>query len=169
MTSKHKPILTNVDIYQSIADAAYHNMSEGMGKNVRPRPEDSSGAIKTFDPEQTSFKQAMISTVFTCIWLEAILHLLIVDKFGKKWFKKVDYKTYEMKLELLGCRDTVLLENVERLRKVRRELVHEKAHSEFNDADKFTGELRATQDEAENARSVMTGVEKWIGDTRKRQ
>ena len=162
MTSKHKPILTNVDIYKSIADAAYHNMSEDMGKNVRPRPEDSSGAIKTFDPEQTSFKQAMISTFFTCIWLEAILHLLIVDKFGKKCFERVDRKNYEKKLELLGCRDTVLLENVERLRKVRRELVHEKANFEFNDVGKFTGALRTGQDEAENARVVMTGVEKWL-------
>ena len=160
MTSKHKTILTNVGIYQSIADAAYHNMSGGMGKNVRP--EDSSGAIKTFDPEQTSFKQAMISTVFTCIWLEAILHLLIVDKFGKKWFKKVDYETYEMKLELLSCRDTVLLENVERLRKVRKEIVHEKSKFEFDDEGKFTGESRTGQDEAENARAVMTGVEKWL-------
>ena len=164
MTSKHKPILTNVDIYQSIADAAYHNMSEDMGKDVRPRPEDSSGAIKTFDPEQTSFKQAMISTVFTCIWLEAILHLLIVEKFGRKCFEEVDKnrKTYEEKLKLLGCDDKELLENVKRLRKVRKELVHEKAHCEFNDADEFTGESRTGQDEAENARAVMTGVEKWL-------
>ena len=87
------------------------------------------------------------------------MHLLIVDKFGKKCFKEVDKKTYEKKLELLGCRDTVLLENVERLRKVRRELVHEKANFEFNDVGKFTG---TGQDEAENARAVMTGVEKWL-------
>ena len=162
MTSKHKPILTNVDIYKLIANAAYYNMSEDMGKNVKPRPEDSSGAIKTFDPEQTSFKQAMISTVFTCIWLEAILHLRIVAKSEKKCYTKVDHKIFEEKLKLLGCRDTELLENVERLRKVRNELVHEKAYCEFNDADEFTGESRTGQDEAENARAVMTGVEKWL-------
>ena len=162
MTSKHKPILTNVDIYKSIADAAYYNMSEDMGKNVKPRPEDSSGAIKTFDPEQTSFEQAMISTVFTCIWLEAILHLLIVDKFGKKCYTEVDHKIFEEKLKLLGCKDTELLENVERLRKVRNELVHEKAYFEFNDVGKFTGVFRTGQDEAEIARAVMTGVAKWL-------
>ena len=143
---------------RSIADAAYYNMSEDMGKNVKPRPEDSSGAIKTFDPEQTSFEQAMISTVFTCIWLEAILHLLIVDKFGKKCYTEVDHKIFEEKLKLLGCKDTELLENVERLRKVRNELVHEKAYFEFNDV----GALRTGQDEAKNARVVMTGVEKWL-------
>ena len=36
------------------------------------------------DPKQRSFKQAMISVVFTCIWLEATLHLLIVGKCGRK-------------------------------------------------------------------------------------
>ena len=168
MTSKHKPILTNVDIYQSIADAAYHNMSEGMGKNVRPRPEGSPGTVKTFDPEQTSFKQAMISIVFTCIWLEANLHLRIVNKFGKKCFKEADGKPYEEKLKLLGCESTELLENVKRLRTARNELVHEKAHFEFNDAGKCTV-MRPAQDEAKNAKVVMTGVGKWFCDTRRRQ
>ena len=162
MTSEHKPILTNVGVYRSIADAAYRKMSEDMGENVAPKADDSPGVVKIFDPEQTSFKQAMIATVFTCIWLEAALHLLIVDKYGRNCFREVDKDTYETKLELLGCGDEELLMKVVRLRRVRRELVHEKAHFEFNDRGEFTGALRTTQEEAENARAVMVGVEKWI-------
>ena len=70
---------------------------------------------------------------------------------------------YEGKLNLLDCREEELLKNVEQLRKARRDLVHEKAHLEFNNAGEFTGELRAAQDEAKNARAVMLGIEKWFG------
>ena len=118
---------------------------------------------KIFDPEQTSFKQAMIATVFTCIWLEATLQLLIVDKFGRNCFREVDKDPYETKLQLLGCEDEELLKKAVRLRRARRELVHEKAHSEFNDRGEFTGALRTAQEEAANARAVMVGVEKWFG------
>ena len=163
MTSEHKPILTNVGVYRSIADAAYRKVSEDMGENVRPRPDGDPGVIKAFDPEQLSFKQAMISVVFTCIWLEATLHLLIVGKHGRKCFREVDKVPYETKLHLLGCRNAELLKNAVCLRKARRELVHEKAHFEFNDTGEFTGVLRIAQDEAENARAVMLGVEKWFG------
>ena len=163
MTSGHKPILANVGVYRSIADAAYRRMSEEMGENVGPKADDSTGLVKIFDPEQTSFKQAMIAIVFTCIWLEAALHLLIVDKYGKNCFREVDKDLYETKLQLLGCGDEELLKKVGRLRGARRELVHEKAHFEFNDKGEFTGVLRTAQKEAENARAVMVGVENWIG------
>lgn len=164
MISVQRPILTNVGIYRSIADEAYREMSADMDANVRPGPEGSDVVIKTFDPEQRSFKQAMISVVFTCIWLETVLHLLIVKKLGKETYTKgVDHSVYEDKLTLLDCRDEELLKNAERLRQARRELVHEKAHSNFSDAGEFTGEIRAAQDEAENARAVMLAVEKWFG------
>ena len=164
MNSAIMPVLTNVRIYRSIADAAHRKMSEDMGANVRPAAERSDVVIKTFDPDQLSFKQAMISVVFTCIWLEATLHLLIVARYGRESYtNRVDRCGYEGKLKLLDCREEEMLKNVEQLRKARRDLVHEKAHLEFNDAGEFTGELRAAQDEAENARAVMLGIEKWFG------
>ena len=160
MKSELKPVFTNVHIFGAIADAAYEKMSEDMDKNVRPNP-DGAGVIKTFDPEQTSFKEAMISIVFSCIWLEATLHLLIVRKLGRECFKEADWSTYEKKLQLLGCSDEQLLKNVALLRASRRELIHEKAHKEYNDEGKFTGALKTAQDEAENARAVIIGVRKW--------
>lgn len=164
MTPAQGPVLTNVGVYRSIAEEAYKEMSADMDANVRPGPEGSGVVIKTFDPEQRSFKQAMISVVFTCIWLEAALHFLIVEKLGREAYtRQVDYLGYGNKLMLLDCEDEELLTNAERLRQVRRELVHEKAYLEFNDAGEFTGEWRTAQDEAENARSVMLAVENWFG------
>ncbi len=164
MNAEHTPLLTNVRIYRSIADDAYRQMSADMEAHVRPGPEGSAAVVKTFDPDQLSFKQAMISVVFTCIWLEAALHLLIVGMLGRDAYtNKVDHSGYRDKLTLLGCGDEELLVNVERLQHARRDLVHEKAHLEYNDAGQFTGELRTAQDEAENARTVMLAVEKWFG------
>lgn len=103
MNSAQRPALTNVGIYRSIADCAYRQMAADMAENLRPGSEGSDVVVKTFDPEQLSFKQAMISVVFTCIWLEAALHLLIVGKLGREAYtKKVDRSGYGTKLSLLG-------------------------------------------------------------------
>ena len=163
MTAGPRPILSNVCTYKAIADEAYREMAEELERNVRPNPDGRGGAIKRFAPEQISFKQAMVSIVFTYIWLEATLHLLIVGRCGKNRFEELDRHPYERKLEALGCGDANLLRRAARLRNARRELVHEKAHLEFNDDGEFTGELMTAQGEAENARAVMEGVERWLG------
>ena len=163
MTAGPRLILSNVCTYKAIADDAYQKMAEDLERNVRPNPDGRGGAIKRFDPERRSFKQAMVSIVFTCMWLEATLHLLIVGRCGKNRFEELDRHPYERKLEALGCGNEDLLRRVGRLRKARRELVHEKAHLEFNDEGEFTGELMTAQEEAENARGVMEGVEHWFG------
>jgi len=126
-------VITNISIYKAIAEEAYQNMVELMDAGRRLKPDGSTGWIITFDPKQTSFKQSMISIVFTGIWLEALMHLLIVRKFGKSKFKEYDFKSYEDKLQLLGCSDQELLERVSRFRKTRKSLVHEKAH--FDDGE----------------------------------
>ena len=164
MESTSLPVFTNVHIFGAIADTAYDKMREEMKKSVRPMPDGSPGSIRTFDPEQAAFKQAMISVIFSSIWLEAWLHLLIVRRFGKEKFKKVDRLTYEYKLRLLGCKDEALLNKVKELRISRRELVHEKAHLEFDDG-KFVGEVKTAQDEAEISRAVMVGVRGWCKET----
>ena len=161
MASEYKPIFTNVRIFSSIAHTAYKKMSEDMRKSIRPKPDGSPGVIKEFDPTQVSFKEAMISIVFSCIWLEATLHLLIVQNRGRECFKKVDRSPYEEKLRLLECGDERLLRNVNRLQIARKELVHEKAHFDFSESGEFTGKLMTAQDEAENARAVVVGVKKW--------
>lgn len=162
MEARRYPVFSNVRVFGAIADAAYERMSEEMAKDVCPMPDGSPGTVKVFDPEQKSFKDAMISVVFSCIWLEALLHLLIVRKFGRKCFKKVDKRlSYGKKLQLLGCTDEGLLGWTRRLQKARRQLVHEKAHLDYTDEGAFVGEEMTAQDEAENARRVMVGVREW--------
>ena len=96
MTSTRKPVLTNVGVYRSIADAAYRTMAEDMDAHVRRGSEGRDVLIKIFDPEQLAFKQAMTSIVFTCIWLEATLHLLVVQRRGREGYtKSVDRYVYE--------------------------------------------------------------------------
>jgi hypothetical protein len=122
-----------------------------------PKPDGSKGWIKKYDPEQKSFKQAMISIVFTGMWLEALMHLKIIQKFNEKKFKKYDFKSYKEKLNLLGCDDENILKRVEIFRKCRKELVHEKAYFD-------TGEIKRAQGEAENARQLLLSVSKYFSD-----
>ena len=126
-------IISNISIYRAIATEA-HQIMQAAGPG--------------YDPDRVSFKQAMIVIVFTGMWLEALLHLLIVRKYGKEKYKLYDRKSYEEKLLLLGNYENNILDSVSRFRKARKELVHEKAHF-----DNF--EFKLAQDEANNAYELL--------------
>jgi hypothetical protein len=144
-------ISSNVAIYKMIADEAYQNMVQSDKDSRSPKSDGSSGCVITYDPNHFSFKQAMISIVFTGMWLEASMHIHIVKKFGDVKFHEYDFKPYEQKLELLGCNDQNILNSVQKFKKVRKSLVHEKAY--FDD-----GEIKWAQKEAKNAHEVLTSV-----------
>ena len=144
-------VITNIAIYKAISDEAHQEMVQLMEAGRRPKPDGSAGWIITYDPNQTSFKQSMVSIVFTGMWLEALMHLLIVKKYGKDKFKKYDFKTYEEKLQLLGYTDKKLLHRVSRFREIRKSLVHEKAHFDED-------EIQKAQDEAENAHEMLVAI-----------
>lgn len=144
-------VITNIEIYKTIADEAYQKMIQLMEAGRRPKSDGNTGWIITYDPNKNSFKQSMISIVFTGMWLEALIHLLIVKKFGKEKFKEYDFKTYEKKLQLLGFTDKNLLDRVSRFRKTRKSLVHEKAYFD-------NGEIKKAQDEAENAHEILVSI-----------
>lgn len=146
---------TNVEVYGAIAVEAYQKMVQSIEAGRRPKPDGSVGWIVKIDPAQTSFKQAMICLVFTGMWLEAMMHLLIVKEHGENRYKEYDFKSYEEKLTLLGCTDKELLTSVSRFRKGRKTLVHEKAH--FDDV-----EIRWAQKEAENAHGLLTAINEWL-------
>lgn len=149
--------MTNVSIYKMIAEEAYQKMVQSIEAGRLPKPDGSVGWIITYDPNQTSFKQAMISLVFTGMWLEALMHLLIIKGYGKKIFKEYDSKLYEEKLKLLGCTDQKLLASVTRFRKVRKSMVHEKAY--FDD-----GEIKWAQNEAKNAHELIVAISEHFID-----
>jgi len=144
-------VFTNSRVYKAIADEAYRKMVQLMEAGRRPKPDGSAGWIITYDPEQTSFKQSMISIVFTGMWIEALFHLLIVRRFGKDKFKEYDFKSHEEKFKLLGCREDELLIRVSRFRRARKLLVHEKAH--FDD-----GDIWRAQEEPGNAHEMLTAI-----------
>jgi hypothetical protein len=145
-------VITNVSTYKAVAADAHKAMCELVSSGRRPKDDGSPGWILTFDPEQKSFKQAMITIVFTGIWLEALFHLLIVRNHGKDKFKEFDFKPYSAKLQLLGCSDQQLLVAADHFQKSRKELVHEKAHFD-------SGEIKTAQDEADKAYQLLLAVD----------
>jgi hypothetical protein len=144
-------VISNVTVYKAIADEAHEKMHALMDSSRRPKNDGSPGWIITYDPNQNSFKQAMITIVFTGMSLEALMHLLIVRNHGEARFREYDFKPYEDKLRFLGCSDQLILERAIQFRKCRKALVHEKAH--FDD-----GEIKVAQDEADNAHELLVAI-----------
>ena len=145
-------IHTNVRVFYKIAQEAYVMMSEDINSRRRKKPGNEPGYIITYDPNQTSFKNAFIVIVFSGVFLESILHLLIVKQKGIKAFEENDRKlNYESKFKLLGCDDESIMDLCKNFRAARREVVHEKAHL---DSESF----RNAQKEAKSAIELVNKV-----------
>jgi hypothetical protein len=144
---------TNVSVYKAIAEEAYSEMIEHYDKGRRPKEDGAKGVVITYDPSQISFKKSMVAIVFTAMWLEAVLHLALVRKFGVDSIKSINrnYKLYEDKLVYLGATDHDVISNVKKFRLTRNELIHEKSH-----LDK--GDIKNAQNEAHLANKVMESV-----------
>lgn len=147
---------SNASIYKEISGEAYLKMRSLLHERKTPKGDGTGGHIIKYDPFHNSFKQSMIVVVFTGMWLEAILHQLVVSKYGDAEFKKYDFKSYREKLILLGVSDAKLLSKVDLFKSTRKELVHEKA---FFDS----GEIKIAQNEAELAHQVMASVSQALG------
>ena len=119
-----------------------------------PNPDGSPGFIVKFDPEQRSFKQALIAIVFSALYLEALLYIE-----GTRWLgdRYRDRDAYEDKLRALGVDDEEILESCARFRDVRKDIVHEKA-SEISDA----GEFNFAQPEAKIAVELVERITKLL-------
>ena len=148
-------ILTNISTYKEISEEAYLKMKKISEENRSPKPDGNEGWVIKYDSTHQCFKQAMISTVFTGMWLEALLHQKIIEEFGEAKFKEYDFKSYEEKLKLFGFVDEGLTEKVTKFRKSRKELVHEKAYTD-------SGEIKTAQEEAENARHLFLGISQFF-------
>jgi hypothetical protein len=120
-------LLSNASVYRSIAEEANAEAQRLWSEGRTPKPDGSAGFVVAFDPSRRSFKQSLVAIAFAGIYLEALLYLTGTQVMGKKWKNKWDRTTYEEKLHALGIREVQFLESAERLRKSRRDLVHEKA------------------------------------------
>lgn len=143
-------VVSNAGIYFAIAEEAFAEMEDDLAKNRTPK-EDGSGWIIKYDPDQKSFKNALICIVFSTLWLEAILHIKIAARYSKQEAKKQDRKSYALKLEMLGVDDPEVLSEATDFRELRRLIVHEKA---FFDK----GDHRTAQDEARKTWGLMRRI-----------
>lgn len=149
-------VVSNFQIYSDIAEDAFLQMQEQSSKGRKPRL-DGEGWINTLDLDQKSFKSALVYIAFAGMWLEAILHLLVVKHLGAAAYKKVDRLTYEKKLAALGINDDDLFGSLKYFRDLRRELLHEKAYFEQNN-------IRTAQDEAVKVRATIHKVKVCLSD-----
>jgi len=146
---------TNVSIYQAIAEEAYAEMVQFDNENKRPKEDESDGWIITCDSNNTSLKKAMIVIIFTGMWLDALLHIQIMERCGEGTFKRLGRRKYEDKLKFLGVTDIALLTNVKKFRATRNELVHEKA---FLD----NAQIKIAQKEARLANEIMSQLQPFF-------
>src|SRR6516165_7253703 len=118
-------MITNIDVYFAIAEESQAE-AERL-ENLARRPNPDGGFIITYDPERKSFKNSLIAITFAGIYLESLLYIVGVKKFGRdEYDKKYDRKkSYEDKLRLFGVTDETLLAEAKHFREMRRDLVHE--------------------------------------------
>ncbi len=149
-------MITNVDVYFAIAAEAQVEAERLENLSRRPNPDNPDGFVIAYDSERKSFKHALIAITFAGIYLECLLNIVGNRHFGrKKYNKKHDHKCYEKKLMLLGITDEALLEDAKNFRKVRRDLVHEKA-IELDDLSPYAANF--AQHEAKRAVSFVKTI-----------
>lgn len=120
-------LLTNANVYRGIAEEALSEAVRLDAAAKSPKPDGSPGFVIRFDPERKSFKKSLVAIAFSGIYLEALLFMEGTFRMGASWEQQFDRKPYEEKLKALGITDEALLASAKRLRKARKELVHEKA------------------------------------------
>lgn len=154
MTEKDKQssfVYSNVRAYFEIAQESFRSMNSLMQNGRKPKPNNESGWINTYDPDHKSFKKALVTIIFSGVYLEALLHILIVEKEGLEKFNQYDRKTYEDKLQLLACNDEAIIAECEHYRTVRREIAHEKAHLDAK-------VIKMAQEEATRAFNMVESI-----------
>lgn len=120
-------LLTNAHVYRCIAEEALAETTRLDAEAKRPKADGSPRFVIQVDPDRKSFKSALVAIAFSGVYLEALLFVHGTFRMGATWEQQFDRKPYEDKLKALGITDEMLLGSAKWLRKVRRELVHEKA------------------------------------------
>ncbi len=152
--------VSNAAVYRAIAEEA---STEAQRLWAAARMPTLNGSfVIVFDPAAQSFRQSLIAITFASIYLEALLYLKGTEVFGPAWGSKYDGRIYEKKLQALGATDPELIKCAERLRKIRKNLVHEKAQPIESD-DSGVIEFRLTQEDAVFAVGFVCAVAKRLG------
>lgn len=156
----HSPAFlpTNLRAFFAIASDSLIRMVDLQESGSRQKTDCEPGRVISYDPAQKSFKEALVTIVFSGIYLEALLHLLIVKTHGLSVFKQYDRKSAQEKLRLLGCTDASIVTSYAHFTTVRREIVHEKAHLDSKI-------IRHAQDEAAKSFELIQSINIHFGIT----
>lgn len=155
-------MISNQEAFLSVAREAHQEMRRLVEEGRTPKPDGSPGYIVTLDPQQSSFKQALIAMAFAGIYFEA--HTYFVARLqSKSQAEKVDRAGYRDKLVALGVTDDELLAAAESFRQDRNHLIHEKAMpaEEVNWA-----EARFAQSCADKAMEFVAAVQSALASAR---
>ena len=120
-------ILSNVDVFWSIAEEAHAAMRADLAESMTPKPNGEPGHIIRWDPDRRSFKNAMITIAFAGMYLDAALYIFLQRRLGRADALKIDRLPHEERLQRLGVTDPAIHSRVREFREARKDLVHEKA------------------------------------------
>lgn len=157
---EHLGIISNIDIYWSIADEAHRAMHTDLEASRSPKPNGESGYIIRWDPNRRSFKNAMVAIAFAGMFLDALLYIALQSRFGRVEALKVDRLPHEERLKILGITDSVVLGRVQEFREARKDLVHEKA---VDIADIGGQVIRTAQSSADSAMELIREIRGLLG------
>ena len=152
-------MISNFDIFLSIAREAHSEMKRLDEEGRVPKPDGSPGFVVTWDPERRSFKNALIATTFAGVYFEALTYFIARSQSAAK-AEKVDRAGYREKLIELGVTDNALLDAAVLFRLDRNDLVHEKAVP----IEQFDGsKARFAQSSADKAMHFLECVQRALG------
>ena len=148
-------IITNIDVYWSIAEEAHGAMEAGLAESMTPKPNGEPGYIIRWDPNRRSFKNAMVAIAFAGMYIDALLYIALQSRLGRADALKVDRLPHEERLERLGVTDAAVLTRVKAFREAQKDLVHEKA---VELADIGGQPVHTAQGTADSAMSLMRDI-----------
>ena len=148
-------IISNILTYLEIATESLAESERLSALYWKSNQNGTAGHISSIDPNQQSFKHALIAIAFAAAYLEALLHIEGYRRLGAEVYEKIDRQTYRMKMEALGIDDSVLLEASDHFRAARKDLFHEKPIKESRDPNSV---MRIAQSEARSAIEFVKSV-----------
>lgn len=150
---------TNSALFESVVEDSYNLMLELIESGRTPK--ECGGYILKYDPNHQSMKEAFKVLIFVGATIEAIWHQKAVELKSKSFAEKIDRKNNSVpkKLEALGIDDQELLEKVKEYYSSRREIVHEKAHS-----NSYINNIIYAEKQAAEAVLLLESVKKALNE-----
>lgn len=158
MNDDSRLIVTSLGVIESIIFESQELMNSSLEDGRTPK--EGGGFILKYDPNHTSFKEALKVLIFVGAALESMWHQKAVELKSKTFAEKTDRecKPVRLKFERIGLTESSLLDSMSNYYTVRRQIVHEKAHE-----SKFQKTIFNAQSEANKAVELLKSVKLALG------